>query len=308
MPRTVPQRVKTITSRVADTLDGGKQVNPFPLVTQENPMILDPIRAELTRKVADLRSRLPLTAEQSKLYEDLLPLAHSVATNLLKRWKRHRWLEKAELYNEAAIHLADAIREYDPDRSPCIKGWSAKHVRLKLLTWLNNEYRAHDYKSFAPRPKRRKAPRDVRLSDDEGMTAGRWDRYGWHYERPSRRLEIAEIASAVRHCFDSRNVETFAEKEAGTTASDLACKHGIQKSRVYQIVRDVKDFVFRKIDDTDLKVGEVVAVLLENNCEARERAMRLLNIDSEEKSENSITLFEASADYKYRRGERHNAV
>ncbi len=244
-------------------------------------MILDP-RANLEAIKADLRSRLPLTTEQQKQFVELLPLAQSVATNLLRRWARHRWLDRDDLRQQAAVYLADAIREFDPSRSPCIRGWCAKFVRWKLSTWLCGERRAHDYKSLAPRSERAKI-----LTDTDSMTAGRWDHYGCYYERPSRRLEIAEVASAVRHCFDPRDVAIFADKESGVAAVDLAYKYGVNKSRIYQVIREVRDYICRKLEDSDLKIGEVVAVLLEKNHEARERALKLFG----EKIEKSITLF-----------------
>src|SRR5579875_1222101 len=141
-------------------------------------MTLNP-RAELAQKITELQRRLPLTGEQSKQFDELLPLAHKVCTNLLKRWSRHRWLMRDDLRQQAAIHLADAIRDFDPSRSPCIRGWTARYVRWRLQDWLKAEYRERDYKTFtrwpeldcflAPhdRPAGSVAPRDVRLCDDD---------------------------------------------------------------------------------------------------------------------------------------------
>jgi hypothetical protein len=273
------------------------------------------LQTDLATIKADLLSRLPLTEEQR---EELLTHARKVASNLLVKWKRHRWLDKEDLYSEATIHAEQAIREYDPTRSPDIKGWVGKRVSWRLRTWLKKEQRNHEYKPLikreakktatelscflAPHDRRvtRKAPRDVRLSDDNGMTAGRWDRAGSYRDSPLRWLIAEEVAVAVYRTFDPRDVSIFVDYMDAHATEDIASKNHLTPRRVNQIVGEVSDYIQEKIGDTDVRAKQVVIKLAECITDGKKRAMRGLGFTEEEiqnnldNSNNSISLFGVS--------------
>ncbi len=246
--------------------------------TPKNPSCADP-QSSLAAIKAGLLASLPpepLTPGQQRQHDELLPLGRSVATNLLKRWKRHAWLHKEDLYQEAAAHLADAIRKYDATHSPSLRGWIAKYVRWRLQDWLRKEHAAHDHKPLVSQNRR-----DCHRDSGE-MQPGKWDRYGHYRERPSRRLEIAEVATAVRHAFDPRDVEILCDREMGAASKDIAYKHRLTPDRIRQVVAEVREYIRGKIDGSDVRRSEVVAALMDFNREGREQAMRMLGYEEQE--------------------------